>query len=72
MIAITIHTETIRLSQFLKLVDAVRDGVEAKLRIQAGMVMVNDAIETRRGCKLKSGDQVVYAGEVYEVCGPEG
>jgi ribosome-associated protein len=72
MSAITIHTETIRLTQFLKLVDAVQDGVEAKIRIQAGLVMVNNAVETRRGRKLKPGDQVAYAGEVYEVCGPAG
>ena len=49
MIPIPIRTETIRLSQFLKLAAAVRDGVEAKVRIQAGLVMVNGAQETRRG-----------------------
>jgi len=68
MNSITIRTETIRLSQFLKLVDAVQDGVEAKLRIQAGLVMVNGAVETRRGRKLKPGDRISYAGTIYEVC----
>jgi ribosome-associated protein len=69
MLAIKIRTETIRLSQFLKLVDAVQDGVEAKIRIQAGLVMVNGAEETRRGRKLKPGDRISYAGKMYEVCG---
>jgi ribosome-associated protein len=72
MISLTIKTETIRLSQFLKLANVVLDGVEAKLRIQDGLVMVNATVEMRRGRKLKHGDQVAYAGAVYEVCGPDG
>jgi ribosome-associated protein len=72
MISISIKTETIRLSQFLKLANVVQDGVEAKLRIQDGLVMVNASVETRRGRKLKPGDQVAYDGTLYEVCGPGG
>ena len=72
MISLTIKTETIRLSQFLKLANVVQDGVEAKLRIQDGLVMVNTTVETRRGRKLRHGDRVAYGGAVYEVCGPEG
>jgi len=71
MISLTIKTETIRLSQFLKLANVVQDGVEAKLRIQDGLVMVNATVEKRRGRKLKHGDRVAYAGVVYEVCGPD-
>jgi len=67
MITITIRTETIRLAQFLKLVNAVQDGFEAKIRIQAGLVMVNGVKETRRGRKLKPGDRISYAGKMYEV-----
>ena len=69
MITITIRTETIRLSQFLKLVDAVQDGVEAKIRIQAGLVLVNGMVEIRRGRKLKPGDRISYADQSYEVLG---
>jgi len=69
MIAITIRTETIRLSQFLKLVGAVQDGVEAKMRIQDGQVMVNAAVENRRGRKLKPGDRIFFADKLYEVRG---
>ena len=72
MTSIAIKTETIRLSQFLKLADLVQDGIEAKIRIQEGRVMVNAAVETRRGRKLRHGDRVVYGGAVYTVCGPEG
>lgn len=67
MIPIPIRTETIRLSQFLKLAAAVRDGVEAKVRIQAGLVMVNGAQETRRGRKLRPADRISFAGAMYEV-----
>lgn len=59
------------MSQFLKLANLVQDGVEAKLRIQDGLVMVNASVETRRGRKLKHGDLVAYAGMVYEVRGPD-
>lgn len=67
MTPITIHTETIRLSQFLKLADVVQDGLEAKYRIQDGEVTVNGTIEERRGRKLRHGDHVGFKGEVYEV-----
>ena len=72
MISIAIKTETIRLSQFLKLANVVQDGVEAKIRIQEGLVMVNAAVETRRGRKLRHGDRVAYGDGVYEVCGSGG
>jgi ribosome-associated protein len=58
---------TIKLNQFLKLTGAVQTGGEAKLLIQAGEVMVNGEIETRRGRKLIPGDRVMVSGEVYQV-----
>ena len=67
MIAIPIQTETIRLSQLLKLANVVQDGVEAKFRIADGEVSVNGEVETRRGRKLRIGDQVEFDGEVYEI-----
>ncbi|MCF6291336.1 MAG: RNA-binding S4 domain-containing protein [Desulfobacterales bacterium] len=67
MILIAISTDTIRLAQFLKLANAVADGVEAKYLILAGEVAVNGAVETRRGRKLRPGDRVEYGGELYEV-----
>ena len=67
MVSIPIQTETIRLSQLLKLANVVQDGVEAKFRIADEEVSVNGEVETRRGRKLRNGDQVEFAGEVYEV-----
>jgi len=69
MTGIAIKTETIRLSQFLKLANAVQDGVEAKFRVWAGEVKVNGMVEARRGRKLRPGDRIEFAGTVYEVCG---
>ena len=64
---ITIRTDTIRLSQFLKLANVAQDGVEAKFLILDGMVKVNGNIETRRGRKLKAGDRVEIQGITLEV-----
>lgn len=48
----------IKLDQFLKQMQIVSTGGQAKLLIQDGEVTVNGAIETRRGRKLIDGDQV--------------
>lgn len=50
--------EPIRLDQFLKLVNAVGSGGEAKHLVQSGLVRVNNEVETRRGRKLANGDVV--------------
>ena len=55
--------ETIKLDQFLKLAQVVQTGGEAKMLIQSGQVMVNGAVETRRGRKLRPGDAVGAGGE---------
>lgn len=55
--------EYIKLDQFLKLAGVVETGGEAKHLIQSGQVMVNGAIETRRGRKLYHGDIVVVNEE---------
>jgi len=67
MVSIQIQTETIRLSQLLKLANVVQDGVEAKYRIANEEVRVNNEIEIRRGRKLRNGDRVEFNGEIYEV-----
>ncbi len=58
---VDLHTEFIRLGALLKLADIVQSGGEAKLLIQDGYVSVNDAIETRRGAKIRPGDRVRLA-----------
>ena len=55
--------ETIKLDQFLKLANVVQTGGEAKRLIQAGVVLVNGQIETRRGRKLRQGDVVTVEDE---------
>jgi ribosome-associated protein len=67
MVSIPIQTETIRLSQLLKLANVVQDGAEAKFRIANEEVRVNGAVEFRRGRKLRNGDRVEFDGETYEV-----
>ncbi len=67
---ITIKTENIRLSQFLKLASAVGSGTEAKFIIQEGLVHVNSEIEIRRGRKLIKGDIVEFQNEFYLVVSP--
>ena len=60
-------TPTIKLDQFLKLVNAVGTGGQAKVLIQGGEVKVNGAVETRRRRTLVVGDVVDLAGESFAV-----
>ncbi len=57
----------ITLGQALKASDLVGSGGEAKVLIQAGEVLVNGEVETRRGRKLLSGDVVEVGDERLEV-----
>ncbi len=66
-IQIVIHKEPIRLSQFLKLANVVQDGLEAKIRIVEGEILVNDELETRRGRKLYARDLVRFGSDTFEV-----
>jgi ribosome-associated protein len=58
---------TITLGQARKASDLVGSGGEAKVLIQAGEVLVNGEVETRRGRKLASGDVVEVGDERLEV-----
>jgi ribosome-associated protein len=55
------------LGQALKVASLVGSGGEAKVLIQAGEVLVNGEVETRRGCKLEEGDVVEVGDERLEV-----
>ena len=63
----TISSNTIKLDQFLKLVGITQTGGQAKLMIQGGDVLVNGTLETRRGRKLVSGDNVTVGGKTFSV-----
>lgn len=55
---IAIHTEDIRLDQFLKWAQVVATGGEAKELIRSELVKVNGVVETRRTHRLRHGDVV--------------
>ena len=57
----------ITLGQALKASDMVGSGGEAKVLIQAGEVLVNGEVETRRGRKLLPGDVVEIGDERLEI-----
>lgn len=57
----------IKLDQFLKWIGAVETGGHAKQVIQDGQVQVNGEGETRRGRKLRKGDQVAFDGKSWSV-----
>ena len=68
MTDIEIHTETIQLDQFLKLVGAVPSGGVVKELIAQGAILRNGAVETARRRKLVHGDVITIDGEdVYRV-----
>lgn len=60
---VQIHSEYIKLDQFLKLSDCVPTGGMAKALLQEGLVKVNGEPEERRGRKLHPGDRVEVEGE---------
>lgn len=62
-----IESDYIKLDSFLKAVNAVGSGGEAKLMVQNGMVKVNGETEKRRGRKLYRGDRVEVRGKSYGV-----
>ena len=62
-----IDTPYIKLDSFLKAVNAVTSGGEAKFLIMEGKVMVNGETELRRGRKLYPGDRVEVGGKEYMV-----
>ena len=64
---ITIRDEFIKLGQAMKLAGMVGSGVDAKMVIQDGLVMVNGVVEERRGRKLYSGDIISYNDESVQI-----
>ena len=59
--------EYIELMKLLKFMNLVESGAEAKLVIDEGLVKVNDQVETRRRCKIRTGDEVKFEGEILVV-----
>ena len=66
-IEIPIHTEFIKLQDFLKFANACESGGMAKTFIQNEQVQVNGETCTQRGKKLRPGDVVSFAGRELTV-----
>ncbi len=64
---ITLREEFIKLGQALKAAGLVESGVEAKIVIGEGKVLVNGEVEYQRGKKLRAGDIVSYNGEEIKI-----
>lgn len=58
MNTIKIHTEFIKLDQFLKYAELVGSGGEAKQLIQDGKIRVNGEVCLQRGKKIRAGDSL--------------
>ena len=67
MQTIQIRDEFIKLGQALKLAGLVESGVDAKIVIQNGEVLVNGEVDERRGKKLYPGDVFEFEGNKVEV-----
>ena len=64
---IPIHTEFIKLQDFLKFANAVESGGMAKNFILEEAVEVNGEVCTMRGKKLRPGDVVTFNGQSWRV-----
>lgn len=67
METIKIRDEFIKLGQALKAAGLVESGVEAKIVIQNGEVLVNGRPELQRGKKLTGGEVISYNGKEIRI-----
>lgn len=59
--------ETIDLIQLLKAAHLCGTGGEAKIVVDEGLVSVDGLVETRKRCKIRSGNTVEFNGEKVTV-----
>lgn len=62
-----IRDEYIKLGQALKLAGMAGSGVEAKIVIQDGEVLVNGETQLQRGKKVYPGDVISFQGEEVQI-----
>ena len=62
-----IKDEFIKLGQALKLSGLADSGLDAKIEIQEGNVLVNGETECRRGKKIYAGDVIEFGGQQIKV-----
>ncbi len=65
---VEIYDEYITLAQFLKIVDLISSGGEAKDFILLNKIFINNIEENRRGRKLYKGDLIKISSKEYEIC----
>lgn len=64
---VQIHTEMIKLDQFLKYAGIALTGGEAKEMVQDGIVLVNGEVTTMRGKKIYPGDLIILLADDGEI-----
>lgn len=60
--------EYVELCNLLKLTGLCSSGGTAKLLIADGQVTVDGQLELRKRCKIRTGQQVEFAGQQIKVC----
>jgi ribosome-associated protein len=66
---VKISSEYITLAQFLKKVNIISSGGEAKIFLSSEQVYVNGQRDERRGRKLYAGDTIQIFGKKYTIKG---
>jgi len=66
-ITLEVRGEYIQLDQLLKTTGLCHSGGYAHSEIEAGNVMVDGALETRKRAKMRPGQTVSYGGETVEL-----
>ncbi len=64
---VTIKEEPIELCQLMKFGGLIESGGAAKQVISEGLVLLNDAVETRKRKKVRAGDRVTFNGQTIVV-----
>ena len=65
--SVEIKSEFITLGQFIKYVDIIQSGGEAKAYLKSAHVLVNGDEDNRRGRKLRNDDLVEIEGKFYKI-----
>ena len=66
--SIKINDEFITLGQFLKVINLISSGGEAKNFLIDNKILVNDEKETKRGKKLYKNDLIIINNKTYTIC----
>lgn len=65
---VKINEEFITLGQFIKKIDLISSGGEAKFFLINTKVEINGELDQRRGRKLYKNDLIVINQETYKIC----